>query len=108
MEIDQLRPQFMEQVIDFRKMIAKNVRTKRIKGKEINSDLLVNLLKIYVGEINGKEMPQIETGWKYVCARECEQVMGSVQREIEEALGKLMDHPAQTQTELNNKTEAIR
>lgn len=59
----------MEQVIEFRRMINNNIKTKKIKGKEINADLLINLLNIYVNEINGKDIPQIETGWKYICAR---------------------------------------
>jgi len=44
----------MEQVIDFRKLINSNIKTKKIKGKEINSELLIELIHIYVGEINGK------------------------------------------------------
>jgi hypothetical protein len=32
---------------------------------------MVELIKVYTAEINGQELPQIETGWKYICAREC-------------------------------------
>jgi hypothetical protein len=38
----------MEQVIDFRKLINGNIKTKKIKGKEINSELLIELIHIYV------------------------------------------------------------
>lgn len=44
----------------------------------MTSGMMIELIKIYTSEINGKELPQIETGWKYVCARECEQVMSTV------------------------------
>ena len=41
LEVDQLRPEFFEQVLDFRKLINSRVRTKRIKGKEITAEMLV-------------------------------------------------------------------
>jgi hypothetical protein len=37
MDIDQLRPEFMEQVIDFRRLVHCSIRTKKIKGKEITA-----------------------------------------------------------------------
>jgi hypothetical protein len=33
--------------------------------------MLTELVRVYTDEINGDNLPQIETGWKYVCAREC-------------------------------------
>lgn len=59
MEIDQLRPEFMEQVIEFRRLINSSIRTKRIKGKEVSPEMLVELIKVYTAEINGQELPQI-------------------------------------------------
>ena len=67
MELDQLRPEFFEQVLDFRKIINNSVRTKKIKGKEITPEMMIQLIKVYTKEINGENLPQIETGWKYVC-----------------------------------------
>ena len=57
----------MEQVIEFRRLINGSIRTKKIKGKEISAEMLIQLIKVYTAEINGEELPQIETGWKYVC-----------------------------------------
>lgn len=65
----------MEQVIEFRRLINGSIRTKKIKGKEVTPGMLVELINVYTAEINGQDLPQIETGWKYVCARECEQAM---------------------------------
>ena len=53
MDIDQLRPEFMEQVIEFRRMINSRIRTKKIKGKEITADMLIDLIRVYNNEING-------------------------------------------------------
>ena len=70
----------MEQVIDFRKLINGSIRTKKIKGKEISAEMLLELIKVYTAEINGQDLPQIETGWKYICARECEQAVNMVEK----------------------------
>ena len=59
-------------------MIAANVKTKKIKGKEISAGLMVELIKVYLAEINNKKVPEVQTGWKYVCQRECEGVLEMV------------------------------
>jgi hypothetical protein len=48
-------------------MIAANIKTKKIKGKEMSAGLMVELIKVYLSEINNKKVPEIQTGWKYVC-----------------------------------------
>lgn len=97
----------MEQVIEFRRLVNCNIRTKKIKGKEITADMLVELIKVYTSEINGQDLPQIETGWKYVCARECEQAMAIVEKEAEEATNKLIGALPTTKKELAEKRDAI-
>lgn len=57
LDIDQLRPEFTEQVLDFRRMMNSNIKTKKIKGKEMNSGLLIELIKVYLSEINNKKLP---------------------------------------------------
>lgn len=47
MDIDQLRPEFTEQVIEFRKLIKDHIKTKKIKGKEMTAGMMIELIKIY-------------------------------------------------------------
>ena len=54
MDLNDLRPEFLHEILDFRKMIAKKVRAKRVKGKEVTPDMLVHLLKLYVEQANGQ------------------------------------------------------
>lgn len=37
--------------------------------------MLSDLISLYVSEINGDKIPVIETGWKYVCLKECEDAL---------------------------------
>jgi hypothetical protein len=75
MQLDELRPEFVQEVIDFRKMIFQSLKNKTIKGKEVKGGMLSDLISLYVGEINGDKIPVIETGWKYVCLKECENAL---------------------------------
>lgn len=97
----------MEQVIDFRKLINSNLKTKRIKGKEINSSLLIELIQVYVNEINGKEVPNIESGWKYVCRQECELAMKMVEEQAEVEMGRLMESVPTSRKELSERREQM-
>lgn len=72
MDLDELRPEFVEQVLKFRKNIFKQIKVKKIKGKEITGDILCDLVSVYVEAINGPTgdgLPIIESGWTYVCKR---------------------------------------
>lgn len=75
MQLDELRPEFVQEVLDFKKMIFQSLKTKTIKGKEIKGAMLSDLISLYVAEINGDKIPVIETGWKYVCLKECENAL---------------------------------
>ena len=48
MSLEELRPEFVEQVLEFRKHIFNNLKIKSIKGKEIRGSMLADLIKIYV------------------------------------------------------------
>ena len=47
LELSKLRPEFTEQVMDFRRLISSNIRTKTIKGKEITPSMMIELIKVY-------------------------------------------------------------
>jgi hypothetical protein len=100
LDLDQLRPEFTEQVLDFRKTIGASIKTKKMKGKEISAGLMVELIRVYLSEINNKRMPEIQTGWKYVCQRECEGVLEAVEREADEGCARLMESLPATRKEL--------
>lgn len=44
--------------------------------------MLSDLISLYVAEINGDKIPVIETGWKYVCLKECENALDDVERKL--------------------------
>lgn len=44
MELDQLRPEFFEQVMSFRKTILSHCRPKTMNGKPLNGEMYLSLI----------------------------------------------------------------
>ena len=86
MDLLDMRPEFTEQVFKFRKNMESTIKVKTIKGKEIRGEILAELVKVYVAAINdttGDDLPIIESGWKYVCKKECEEIIDELEEQLQ-------------------------
>ncbi len=64
---EELRPDFIEQVIQFRKRVTQGLKIKTFNGKQLNGDMYCNMMSSYVGAINEGAVPNIENAWNYMC-----------------------------------------
>lgn len=71
MELDDLRPEFFEQVLQLRKKILNRIKPKNLNGKQLNGEMIMTLCDSYVRAINNGAVPNIENAWTYVCKDEC-------------------------------------
>ena len=69
--MDELRPEFVEQVYGLRRKVLQRVKPKKINGKTLNGAMFWNLVKSYVEAINKGAIPSIESSWAYICKNEC-------------------------------------
>ncbi len=53
--------------------------------------MLSDLISLYVGEINGDKIPVIETGWKYVCLKECENAIEEGEKRLQLRISQLTE-----------------
>ena len=67
MEMDQLRPEFFEQVIKLRRKILNRMKPKSLNGKNLNGIMLYGLAQSYVTAINEGALPNIANAWSYIC-----------------------------------------
>ena len=67
MEMDQLRPEFFEQVIKLRRKMLNRMKPKMIHGKVLDGFMLAGLASSYVTAINEGALPNIENAWSYIC-----------------------------------------
>lgn len=71
MDLESLRPEFVEQVGTLRRKVINRMRPKTINGRKLNGLMLFNLAQSYVDAINRGAVPSIESSWSYICKNEC-------------------------------------
>ena len=67
LEPEKLRPEFLEQILQLRKKVLSRVKVKTLKGKALNSEMYLNLIKNLIGSINSGSVPNIENTWMSMC-----------------------------------------
>ena len=73
--LENLRPEFVEQVHGLRRKVMNRVKVKTLNGKPLSGEMLFNLAKSYVDSINAGAVPSIESSWSYICKNECQKAM---------------------------------
>ena len=73
--MEELRPEFVEQVHNLRRKVMQRIKAKSLNGKPLNGEMLFNLAKSYVDSINNGSVPSIESSWSYICKNECQNAM---------------------------------
>lgn len=71
MELEKLRPEFVDQVQQLRRKVINRIKPKSINGRKLNGEMLFNLAQSYVDAINKGAVPSIESSWSYICKNEC-------------------------------------
>lgn len=73
--IESLRAEFQQGITNIRRKILTNMRPKTIHGKNINGQILANLINSYVSAINQNEIPDIDNAWESICKFENEKAI---------------------------------
>lgn len=71
MPLDELRSEFVEQVMQLRRKVINRIKPKTMHDKKLNGEMLFNLAASYVEAINKGAVPNIESSWSYICKNEC-------------------------------------
>jgi hypothetical protein len=74
LNFDELRPEFVEQVMNFRKRVINKMKPKSINNKRLSGEMYVSLLGNYVTAINEGAVPNIENAWNYMCKEQCHKI----------------------------------
>lgn len=71
MDYDELRPEFVQQAMSFRKKIISGVKSKTLQNQKLNGTLYCSMITSYVKAINEGAVPNIENAWSYMCEEQC-------------------------------------
>ena len=67
MEIESLRPEFIEQVMNLRKKVLQSMPVKKVLGHSMDGKTWAGLLQNYVEQMNTGNVPNIESSWHNIC-----------------------------------------
>ncbi|CAG9311596.1 unnamed protein product [Blepharisma stoltei] len=67
MDLNQLRPEFVEQMLEVRRKVLGNINAKVMNGRELSGEMIASYLESYVESINSGVVPNLEDAWSYIC-----------------------------------------
>ena len=73
LEIESLRAEFIEQVMELRRKVLHCVPVKKILGHAIDGRTWAGLIKSYVEQMNTGRVPNIESSWHNICQARAQQ-----------------------------------
>ena len=101
MNLEELRPEFVEQVMTLRRKVINRIKPKLMHGKKLNGEMIYNLAISYVNSINKGVVPNIESAWSYICKNECQKAqMESYDKYEKEIMEKFNDNQPMFDDEL--------
>ena len=67
MPLKDLRPEFAEEAMNFRKKVISDIKPKSLEDKKLNGRMYLSMMTSYVEAINDGAVPNIESAWNYMC-----------------------------------------
>ena len=67
---ENLRPEFLSQVLTLRKKLFTNCKPKTFKGIKLNHESYLTIIKDYIDIMNSGKLPSIESIWNNLCRYE--------------------------------------
>lgn len=64
---EELRPEFIEQVIALRKRVMGKLKPKLMKNVALTGEAYLTTVRCYVDAINNGAVPNIQSAWDYMC-----------------------------------------
>lgn len=72
MDIEELRTEFVEQVVNLRKKVLGKIPLKKMKGTSMDGSTWIGLLKLYTQAFNEDRIPNVDSSWNYICLQKAE------------------------------------
>ena len=84
LELDELRAEFVEQIMEVRKKVLGRIKPKTLKGTHLNGKILIDLAHTYVEAINQGAVPNIENAWTNISREQSLKAMNVVLHELKQ------------------------
>jgi hypothetical protein len=97
--MEDLRPEFVEQVFSLRKKVMHAMKPKQINNQPMDGALWIALTEQYLVSINGGTVPSIESSWTYICQSKAQSQFEALKGDFEASLSADLNIPM-NETEL--------
>ena len=89
---EQLRPEFLEQIITLRKKVLGRLKVKTLNGKPLNGEMYLNLVRYLISALNSGNVPYIENIWIPMCKVESYKAFEEAEQIYENYLKENLDY----------------
>ena len=89
-EFEDLRLEFVEQVMQLRKKILGKLKLKNLNNRPLNGNMLATLIESYIMAINKGAIPTIENAWTHICKTECSRALEEAVNYYENAINEAL------------------
>lgn len=90
MELEELRAEFVEQVMHLRRKVINKIKPKQIGTTMMDGSIWIALVEQYVEAFNQGGIPNIQSSWTYICrqkaAKEVEQCKAIFEEELQQSV----------------------
>ena len=91
--MEDLRPDFVEQVLGLRKTVLHKMKPKQINDQPMDGPLWIALVEQYIHAINDGTVPSIESSWTYICKNKAQSQFEKLKSEFEDGLTQDLTFP---------------
>ena len=89
LDSSEMRPQFVKQVTRLNQKIFKKVRPKKMNGRYLDGELLLELCRSYEQTINNGDVPNIESAWNCLCKSETMKAFHEAEETLDKKISEL-------------------
>jgi len=86
MDLEELRAEFVEQVMLLRRKVLNQVRPKQVNGSTLDGTTWVLLAEKYIQAINEGAVPNIQSSWNYICHQKARATADTIVEKFEKEL----------------------
>lgn len=93
MELEELRSEFVEQVMSLRRKVLNQVKAKSINNSNLDALQWFNIVEQYVKAINEGCVPNIHSSWTYICKQNANKELEATKSRFETELAEVIQIP---------------
>lgn len=90
MELEELRSEFVEQVMSLRRKVLNQIRAKAINNSNLDATQWFSIVEQYVNAINEGCVPNIHSSWTYICKQSASKELETAKLRFESELGEVI------------------